>query len=54
MSHLETLIMNEVRKALDNLQKSGVGFVTDRVNETLYYEIDDTVITVKIGTEEGE
>ena len=52
MSHLETLIFVEVRKALDHLQKHGIGFVTDIVDGKLYYDIDGTVITVEVGTEE--
>ena len=54
MSHIETLIMNEVEKALENLQRSGVGFITDKTNKTLYYDIDRTVITVEVGTEGKE
>lgn len=27
MGHIETLIMNEVRKALEQLERSGVGYI---------------------------
>lgn len=54
MSHIETLIMNEVKSTLNRMQERGVGFITDETNGTLYYDIDGTVITVKIGTEGKE
>lgn len=27
MTHIETLVMNEIRKALENLEKQGIGYI---------------------------
>ena len=27
MTHIETLVMNEIRKALENLERQGVGYI---------------------------
>ena len=45
--------MNVIDKRLKELQKNGVGIVTDRVEERnkIYYRIDDTVIEITV-TEE--
>lgn len=48
MSHLETLIMNEVRKALENLQRSGVGYIDIEEAGRIVYKIDDREICVEV------
>ena len=51
MSDRETLIMNQVRDALKELQKTGVGKVEDRVDNKIFYKIDDATIEVTVKTE---
>lgn len=48
MSHIETLIMNEVRKSLENLQSQGVGFIDYEQSGVIHYTIDGKDITVSI------
>lgn len=48
MSHLETLLLNEVRKPLENLEKSHVGFIDSETCSTIYYKIDDRLFAVDI------
>ena len=48
MSHIETLIMNEVRKALENLQRSGVGYINFENMGSINYVVDDTEVVVKV------
>ncbi len=50
MSHIETLVMNEVRKALENLQKQGVGYIDYETMGNIYYSVDNRIIRVKIET----
>lgn len=51
MTDTERLIMNLVRTALKELQKTGVGKIEDRVDNRIFYKIDDTVIEVSVNTE---
>lgn len=51
MTDTERLIMNLVRTALKELQKTGVGRIEDRVDNRIFYKIDDTVIEVSVNTE---
>lgn len=48
MSHIETLIMNEVRKSLENLQSQGVGFIDFEKVGVIHYCVDGKDITVSI------
>lgn len=48
MSHIETLIMNEVRKALENLERSGVGYIDMEQTGVFYYTVDGTKIRIVI------
>lgn len=48
MSHIETLIMNEVRKALENLERSGVGYIDMEQTGVIHYNVDDTKIRVVV------
>lgn len=48
MSHIETLIMNEVRKALENLQRSGVGYIDLEQTGVIHYSVDGRNIRVSV------
>lgn len=48
MGHIETLIMNKVRKALEDLQNQGVGYIDFEHTGTIHYIIDGREITVSI------
>lgn len=50
MSHIENLIMNEIRKALENLEKSGVGYINYENTGNICYAVDDTQIMVNVRT----
>ena len=53
MSHLETLLMNEVRKPLKELERSHVGFIDEENSTTIYYKIDDRTFAVDIREVKG-
>ena len=48
MSHVENLVMNEIRKALENLSKSGVGCIDVENAGNLQYDIDDKIISITV------
>lgn len=48
MNHIETLIMNEVRKALENLQRQGVGYIDYEQTGVIHYNIDGKDIKVSV------
>ncbi|MBR2408941.1 MAG: hypothetical protein IKB07_08295 [Lachnospiraceae bacterium] len=48
MSHIETLIMNEVRKAMENLQRSGVGYIDYERTGLIAYNVDDKQVLIKV------
>lgn len=48
MSHIETLIMNEVRKALANLERSGVGYIDMEQSGIFYYKVDETKVRIVV------
>lgn len=48
MSHLETLLLNEVRKPLEDLEKSHVGFIDEETSSSIYYKIDDRLFAIDI------
>lgn len=50
MSHIENLIMNEIRKALESLEKNGVGFINYENTGNICYNVDDTQIMVNVRT----
>lgn len=49
MSHIENLIMNEVRKALENLERSGVGYINFENTGNICYVVDNKHIMVDVG-----
>ena len=54
MSHIETLIMNEVRKSLENLQKQGVGYIDGEYTRVIHYYVDGRCIRVEVSDTTGE
>lgn len=50
MKHIETLVINEVRKALESLERSGVGYIDAEQSGIFLYKVDDK--TIKIVVEE--
>lgn len=48
MSHIETLVLNEVRKALENLQRSGVGYINEETYGNIFYVVDDKTIRIVV------
>ena len=48
MSHIETLIMNEVRKAMENLQRSGVGYIDYENTGAIAYRVDNTQVFIEV------
>lgn len=50
MTHIETLIMNQVRKALESLEEQGVGFIDEEFSTKgeIHYNIDNAIYMVKV------
>lgn len=48
MTHIETLVMNEIRKALENLERQGVGYIDCEQIGVIHYNIDGRNIKVQV------
>ena len=48
MTHIETLVMNEIRKALVNLQKQGVGYIDYEQVGVIHYAVDGKDIEISV------
>ncbi len=48
MTHIETLIMNQVRKSLEDLEKQGVGFIGAEYTGEIQYNVDGKTIRVRV------
>lgn len=48
MTHIETLIMNQVRESLVKLEKQGVGFIGAEYTGEIKYNVDGKVIRVRV------
>lgn len=48
MSHIETLILNKIREALEDLQKQGVGYIDRELTGIIHYSIDDRNIRISV------
>lgn len=48
MSHLQFLLMNEIRKPLEALERQHVGFIDEENSNTIYYKIDDRLFAIEI------
>lgn len=51
MKHIERLIMKEIRKPLEVLQKEGVGYIDGEYTDTFHYVIDDVCIAIRVDAE---
>lgn len=49
MTHIELLIINQVRKSLDELQRTGVGYIVEERSNSIIYRVDNAKILVQIG-----
>lgn len=48
MSHLETWLMNEIRKPLEQMQRNNVGYIDAESSDEIYYKIDERIFRIKI------
>lgn len=48
MSDISTLIMNEVRNSLENLNRKGVGFINSEYSNKIQYQIDGRLFDIGI------
>ena len=50
MTHIETLIMNQVRKSLESLEEQGVGFIDEEFSTKgeIHYNIDNATYMGKV------
>ena len=48
MTHIETLVRNEIRKGLENLEKQGVGYIECEQSGVIYYNVDGRNISVQV------
>lgn len=48
MSHLETLLMNEIRKTLEQMERSHVGYIDGETSNGIYYKIDNRSFAIEI------
>lgn len=52
--HIETLIMNEVRKSLENLQGQGVGYIDFEQTGVIHYLVDGRDIRISVADVTGD
>ena len=48
MTHIETLVMNEIRKALEDLERQGVGYIDCEQTGVIHYNINGRNIRVQV------
>ena len=48
MSDISTLIMNEIRNSLENLNRKGVGFINSECCNKIQYQIDGRLFDICI------
>ena len=53
MNYMETLLMNEVRKALNGLYRDGVGQFWQETTGHIQYEIDNRIFDISVKEEAG-
>lgn len=53
MSHLETLLMSEIRKPLERMQQNSIGYIDGESSSEIYYKIDDRNFCIKISEVDG-
>ena len=48
MSDISTLITNEIRDALENLSRKGVGFINLETTDSIQYQIDNRIFNITV------
>lgn len=48
MSHLVTMLMNEVRKPLEQMERNRVGYIDGETERKIYYKIDNRAFCIEI------
>lgn len=48
MSHLGALLMNEIRKPLEQMERNHVGYIDGETEKKIYYKIDKRIFTIEI------
>lgn len=48
MSHLETLLMSEIRKPLEQMQRNSIGYIDAESSDEIYYKIDERIFRIKV------
>ncbi|MCI9142374.1 MAG: hypothetical protein HFH87_07090 [Lachnospiraceae bacterium] len=48
MSHLEKLLMDEVRKPLEQMQHNNIGYIDAETSNEFYYKIDERIFCIRI------
>lgn len=54
MSHLETLLMNEIRKPLEQMQRNNIGYIDGESSNVIYYKIDESIFCIRIKEVDNE
>jgi hypothetical protein len=55
MKHIERMVIREIRKSLEALEKDGVGYIDGEYTDTIHYMIDDVCISIRVdATKKGE
>lgn len=48
VSDLETLLMNEIRKPLEQMQRNNIGYIDGETSNEIYYKIDERIFRIRI------
>lgn len=48
MSHLETLLMSEIKKPLEQMQRNNIGYIDGESSNEIYYKIDERIFHIRI------
>ena len=48
MGHIQTLIVNEIRKPLEALEEQNVGFIFCESESTIFYKVDDKTFAINV------
>lgn len=51
MTHIENLLMNYVREAIEKLQRTGVGYIDFDEDGVIHYMVDGTLYLISVEEE---
>lgn len=54
MTHIENLLMNTVREAVEKLQRSGVGYIGLEETGVIHYMIDEKLYMISVEEQNDE